>query len=320
MVTLVQEAERLGFDSAWVPEAWGTDAVSILGGLAARTERVKLGTSIVNVFSRTPALLAQTAATLDLISQGRFILGLGTSGWQVVSGWHGLPFQQPLARLRETIEIVRLVLKREPLKYSGKVLKAEQGLHLLAHPLRAEIPIYLATLTPGGLRLTGELADGWIPYLFSPYHPDVLLDPLRDGARAAGRELTAIEIAPAVSVSIHEDIGKARDALRSWLALYIGGMGSKDKNFYNSTVASYGFSKEAQYIQSLYLSGRRVEATRSIPDRLIDEVTIAARPRDLPERLEGYRSCGVSCLIATPFADSLNGAMETIELLAGAAG
>src|SRR5436305_5376025 len=169
-VELAQRAEALGFESVWMPEAYGTDAVSILGALAARTQRIRLGTGIVNVFSRTPALLAQTAATLDLISGGRFILGLGTSGHQVVSGWHGMPFLQPLVRMRETIAIVRQVLRRNRLIFEGEVFRLDKGLKLLAPPVRETAPIYLATLTPGGLRLTGELADGSTPPLPRPAH------------------------------------------------------------------------------------------------------------------------------------------------------
>jgi len=186
---MTQRAEALGFDSVWVPEAWGTDAISMLGALAARTQQIRLGTGIVNVFSRTPTLLAQTAATLDLISNGRFILGLGTSGHQVVSGWHGMRFDRPLQRMRETVEIVRRVLRQERLRFEGEIFTLDQGLKLLARPVRPGVPIFLATLTPAGLRLTGEVADGWIPTLFSPDHLDLFLPELEAGARAAGRSL-----------------------------------------------------------------------------------------------------------------------------------
>src|SRR2546428_3345625 len=204
-VELAQRAEALGFESVWMPEAYGTDAISILGALAARTERIRLGTGIVNVFSRTPALLAQTAATLDLISGGRFILGLGTSGHQVVSGWHGMAFDQTLLRMRETIAIVRQVLRRDRLIFEGEVFHLDQGLKLLAHPVRATVPIYLATLTPGGLRLTGELGDGWIPTLFSPGDMDLVRHDLDAGAPISGRSLDSLAIAPHVPVSIDDD-------------------------------------------------------------------------------------------------------------------
>ncbi len=233
---LAQRAEALGFDSVWAPEAYGTDAISILGALAARTERIQLGTGIVNVFSRTPALLAQTAATLDLISGGRFILGLGTSGHQVVAGWHGMAFEQPLLRMRETMAIVRQVLRRDRLVFDGDVFHLDMGLKLLAHPVREMVPIYLATLTPGGLRLTGELADGWIPTLFAPEHIDLFRPELEFGARLAGRSLDSLAIAPHVPVSIDDDRARAREPLKPWVALYVGGMGSRAKNFYNDLV------------------------------------------------------------------------------------
>jgi len=257
---LALRADALGFHSVWVPEAWGLDAISVLGALAVRTQRIQLGTGIVNVFSRTPALLAQTAATLDLLSGGRFILGLGTSGHQVIAGWHGIPFDQPLQRMREAVDIVRRIVRRDSLRYAGQVFQLEQGLRLLTHPLRAQIPIYLATLTPGGLRLTGELADGWLPTLFSPEHAAVFRSDLEAGARVAGRSLASLEVAPSMPVNVDDDLARARDAVRPWVALYVGGMGSRRKNFYNETVRRYGFEAAADTIQELYLAGKKVEA------------------------------------------------------------
>src|SRR5438093_5587049 len=236
---MTDRAEALGFDSVWVPEAWGTDAISLLGALAARTERIRLGTGIVNVFSRTPSLLGQTAATLDLISNGRFILGLGTSGHQVVSGWHGMRFDRPLQRMRETVEIVRRGLRQERLRFDGEIFTLDQGLKLLARPVRPTVPIFLATLTPGGLRLTGEVADGWIPTLFSPDHLELFRPDLETGGRAAGRSLDSLEIAPYVSVLVDDDRARARDAIRPWVALYVGGMGSCANNCYDDVVQGY---------------------------------------------------------------------------------
>src|SRR3989442_15704072 len=224
---LTQRAEARGFDSVWMPEAYGTDAISILGALAARTERIRLGTGIVNVFSRTPALLAQTAATLDLISGGRFILGLGTSGHQVVSGWHGMAFDRPLLRMRETIAILRQVLRRDRLLFEGQVFQLDKGLKLLVRPVRETVPIYLATLTPGGLRLTGELADGWIPTLFSPDHMDLFRPELEAGPKISGRSLDSLALPPHVPVSIDDDRVRAREALKPWVGLYVRGMGSR---------------------------------------------------------------------------------------------
>jgi F420-dependent oxidoreductase-like protein len=318
-VELAQRAEALGYDSVWAPEAYGTDAVSILGALAARTQRIKLGTGIINVFSRTPALLGQTAATLDLISGGRFILGLGTSGHQVVTGWHGMAFEQPLLRMRETIAIVRQVLRRDRLLFEGEVFHLDKGLKLLAHPMRETVPIYLATLTPGGLRLTGELADGWIPTLFSPAHMDLFRPELEAGARIAGRSLDSLVIAPHVPVSIDDDRARARDALKPWVALYVGGMGSKSKNFYNDLVSQYGFADEARMLQELYLGGKQLEAIRGVPDALIDAISIAGPASYVREQLEVWASAGVTTLLASVHGKTQSDRLRSLEILAAAA-
>jgi F420-dependent oxidoreductase-like protein len=317
-LALTERAEALDFDSVWTPEAWGTDAISILGALAARTTRIRLGTGIVNVFSRTPALLAQTAATLDLISNGRFILGLGTSGHQVVAGWHGVPFDRPLQRLRETVAIVRQVLRRERLHFTGEVFTLDQGLKLIAHPLRAEVPIYLATLTPGGLRLTGEVADGWIPTLFSPQHVDVFKPYLEEGARAAGRSVASVMIAPYVQVVIDDDRARARDALRPSVARYVGGMGSRTKNFYNEVVQRYGFEAEARAVQDLYLSGKKLEAIRQVPDTLVDSISIAGPAAYVRDRLPIWSAAGVDTLLAEAHGSTQEQRLNTLEILAAA--
>jgi F420-dependent oxidoreductase-like protein len=318
-VELAQRAEALGYESVWMPEAYGTDAVSILGALAARTERIQLGTGIVNVFSRTPALLAQTAATLDLISGGRFILGLGTSGHQVVTGWHGMAFDRPLLRMRETMAIVRQVLRRDRLIFDGQVFHLDKGLKLLAHPVRATVPIYLATLTPGGLRLTGELADGWIPTLFSPGHMDLFRPELETGARISGRSLDSLAIAPHVPVSIDDDRARAREALKPWVALYVGGMGSKSKNFYNDLVSQYGFADDARTLQELYLGGKQLEAIRRVPDALVDAISIAGPASYVREQLPVWASAGVTTLLASIHGKTQADRLHTLEILAAAA-
>jgi len=316
---LTLRAEALDFDSVWVPEAWGSDAVSVLGALAVRTERIRLGTGIVNVYSRSPALLAQTAATLDALSHGRFILGLGTSGPQVVTGWHGVPYDRPLQRLRETVEIARRIWRREALRFDGQVFHLDLGLKLLARPARAQIPIYLATLTPAGVRLTGEMADGWVPTLFSAQHIGVFCTNLKAGATASGRSPAAIAIAPHVPVCVDQDLARAHDALRSWVALYVGGMGSRAKNFYNQTVQRYGFVSEAREIQDLYLTGRKVEAIKRVPDALVDAVTIAGPPARIRERLRACAEAGVTAVLASIHAESQAQRLATLEVLAGAA-
>jgi len=318
-VELAQRAEALGYESVWMPEAYGTDAISILGALSARTERINLGTGIVNVFSRTPALLAQTAATLDLISGGRFVLGLGTSGYQVVTGWHGMAFDRPLLRMRETIAIVRQVLRRDRLLFDGQVFQLDKGLKLLAHPVRDTVPIYLATLTPGGLRLTGELADGWIPTLFSPEHMNLFRPELEAGARIAGRSVDSIAIAPHVPVSIDDDRVRAREALKPWVALYVGGMGSKSKNFYNDLVSKYGFADDARSLQELYLGGKQLEAIRRVPDALVDAISIAGPPSHVRERLRVWAAAGVTTMLASVHGKTQADRLRTLEMLAAAA-
>jgi F420-dependent oxidoreductase-like protein len=317
--TIAQRAEALGYESLWVSEAWGADAISILGALAAVTERVQVGTAIVNVFSRSPALLAQTAATLDALTTGRFVLGLGTSGHQVVQGWHGVPFEQPGQRMREVIEITRLALKRQPVRYEGSVFTLNQGLKLMLHPLRADVPIYLATLTPQGLRLTSELADGWMPTMFSPEQMDRFVPLLEEGAARSGRDLKGLAIAPLVPVAVADDARTGRDMVRPWAALYIGGMGSRERNYYNRTVAGYGFEAEARRIQDLYLHGQKIEAAGAIPDALLDAVTITGPPAKIRERLAAHQAAGVGTLLARIHAGDHKAELAAIETLAAAA-
>jgi len=292
----------------------------MLGALAVRTERIRLGTGIVNVFSRTPALIGQTAATLDALSGGRFILGLGTSGHQVVTGWHGVPFDRPLQRIRETIAIVDQVLGRQPVRFEGEVFQLPQGLKLLAHPVRPRVPVYLATITPAGVRLTAEVADGWMPILYSPEHADVFRADLEAGLARGGRDLSAVEIAPTMPVVVSDDLALAHDALRPWVALYVGGMGSKAKNFYNETVRRYGFEAEAKEIQDLYLSGNKRSAIAAVPDALVDAVALSGPPARLRERIQACARAGATLLIVhVEAADSQAGRLQALEALAAAA-
>jgi F420-dependent oxidoreductase-like protein len=316
MLELTQRAEELGFDSVWMPEAYGTDAISILAALAVKTQRIRLGTGIINVFSRTPALIAQTAATLDLISNGRFVLGLGTSGHQVISGWHGVPFEKPVQRMRETVEIVRTVLRRESLRFDGEVFHLTQGLKVQVRPLRAAIPVFLATLTPAGLRLTGEIADGWIPTLFSPDHRDLFLQEVQAGAKASGRSLDSLEVAPFMRVLVDEDRARARDDVRPWVALYVGGMGSRTKNFYKDTVARYGFAEDAEAIQDLYLGGRKLEAIKRVPDALVDAIALAGPAAVIKERMAACAAAGVTLLIAAIQGRDQAQRLQALEIMA----
>jgi F420-dependent oxidoreductase-like protein len=290
----VEAADRLGYDTLWIAEAYGWDAFTVLAELACRTERIKLGTGIINVFSRSPALIAQSAASMDNISGGRFVLGLGTSGHQVVEGWHGVKFERGVRRLRETMEIVRAVLRRERVHYQGEIFQLDQGLKLITHPVRERIPIYLATLTPAGMALAGEMADGWIPVFFSPRHwESVLRPPLAAGAERAGRSLDELSICVYQTVIVTDDLEAGRNAMRPHLALYIGGMGSREKNYYNQLFRRYGFEAEARRIQDLYLDRRKEEAMAALTPEMIDLVTIIGPLEECWRRLAELDQAGV---------------------------
>ena len=294
-VAFVKEADRLGYDTLWVPEAYGWDGFTTLTQFACATQRIKLATGIVNVFSRSPALLGQTAASLDMISGGRFVLGLGTSGHQVVEGWHGVKYERGVRRMRETVEIVRLVLARERVRYDGEVFQLDMGLKLITHPLRAEIPIYLATLTPTGIALAGEVADGWLPTWFSPSHYEKVLKPeLAKGAARAGRDVADVAICPFVSVVVTDDMKAGRDSVRPHIALYVGGMGSREKNYYNQLWRRYGFDEEAGRIQDLYLDRRKDEAIALVSDEMVDLVAFVGPAQECRERLQELEKMGVS--------------------------
>lgn len=294
LLSFVQAADSLGYDTVWLPEAYGWDAFTVLTDFACHTERIKLATGIVNVFSRSPALIAQSAASLDNISQGRFVLGLGTSGHQVVEGWHGVAYERGVRRLRETIEIVRTILRRERLVYEGEVFKLGMGLKLITHPLRDRIPIYVATLTPSGVALAGEMADGWLPVFFSPRHFEAQIRPhLERGAARAGRPLSELSICVSQPVVVTDDLERGRDAVRPNLALYIGGMGSRQRNYYNDLFRRYGFEEEARRIQDLYLDRRKEEAMAALTAEMIDLVTIIGPVEECRRRLAELERAGV---------------------------
>jgi F420-dependent oxidoreductase-like protein len=294
-LAFVQAADRLGYDTVWIAEAYGWDAFTVLTEIACNTQRIKLGTGIVNVFSRSPALIAQSAASLDNISGGRFVLGLGTSGHQVVEGWHGVQFERGVRRLRETMEIVRTILRRDRLSYEGEIFHMDMGLKLITHPVRDEIPIYLATLTPAGIALAGETADGWIPVFFSPRHWESVLRPeLARGAEKAGRALDDVSVCVYQTVIVTDDVEAGRAAMRPHLALYIGGMGSREKNYYNELFCRYGFEAEARRVQDLYLDRRREEARAAITPEMIDLVTIIGPLDECRARLAELGRAGVN--------------------------
>jgi F420-dependent oxidoreductase-like protein len=324
-LALVHEAESLGFHSVWAAEAYGSDTATVLGWLAAQTERIKIGSAIFQMPGRSPAMTAMTAATLDNLSNGRMLLGIGSSGPQVAEGWHGQRFGKQIQRTREYVAIVRKALARERLEFDGEsyTLPLPDGpgkaLKLTIAPVQERIPIYLAAIGPNNTRLTGEVADGWMPFMLSPEHLGELRTLLDEGAERAGRTLDgSFDIAPNVNVCVDEDIDRARDALRPFLALYVGGMGSRERNFYNALVRRYGFEEAAEEVQDLYLDGKKEEAAAALPAELIDTVSICGPRERVAERLAVYRDAGVGTLIVTPLSTSAEGRSEIMRTLAEA--
>ena len=322
-LALVHEAERLGYDSVWSAEAYGSDAATVLAWLAGQTSTIRLGSAIFQMPARSPAMTAMTAATLDNLSGGRFLLGLGTSGPQVAEGWHGQRFGRQLQRTREYVDVVRMALRREHVSYDGDTLTLPlpdgpgRALKLTIAPVQERIPIYLAAIGPRNTALAAEIADGWLPMLVSPEHMETAFRPqLAEGFAAAGRSGEGFDVAPAVTVCITADLAAGRDLMRPFLALYVGGMGSREKNFYNRLVGSYGFEDAARRVQDLYLEGKREEAAAALPDELIDAVTIVGPPDRARDRLAAYRAAGVGTLVVTPAAWALDERREQLRLVA----
>ena len=325
---LVQEAERLGYDSVWTAEAYGSDAVTILAWIAAQTERIKLGSAILQMPGRSPAMTAMTAATLDQLSGGRVLLGIGTSGPQVAEGWHGQRFGRQLQRTREYVDVVRMALRRERVEYRGETLQLPlpdgpgKALKLTIAPVQERIPVYIAAIGPRNTALTAEIADGWIPTLFSPEHVAEFRPLLDEGfARAGnGKSLAAFDIAPTVQTMISDDRTAARDAMRPYLALYVGGMGSRRQNFYNALVRRYGFEDAAREVQDLYLDGRKEEAAAALPGELIDAVSLCGPADVVRERLAMFRDAGVGTLMISPMSWSFEDRRRQLQLVADLAG
>ena len=324
---IVQEAERLGFDSVWTAEAYGSDAATILAWLAGRTETIKLGSAIFQMPGRSAAMTAMTAATLDQLSDGRMLLGIGSSGPQVAEGWHGQRFAKQLARTREYVAVVRMALGRKRLEFEGETLQLPlpdgpgKALKLTIAPVQESIPVYLAAIGPKNTTLAGEIADGWLPTLLSPEHLDEFRPLLEEGAaRVPGKSLDGFDVAPTVNVMVSDDVEAARDAMRPFLALYIGGMGSREKNFYNGLAVRYGFEDAAREVQDLYLDGKREEAGAALPDALIDQVTLCGPADRVRERLRVYREAGVGTMIVSPMAFDADARLEQLRLVAELAG
>jgi F420-dependent oxidoreductase-like protein len=322
LVGTVEEAERLGYDSVWTAEAYGSDAATILAFLAGRTSRIKLGSAIFQMPARSPAMTAMTAMTIDQLSGGRMLLGIGSSGPQVAEGWHGQHFARQLARTRDYVAVVRMALARQRVQYSGETLELPlpdgpgKALKLMIGPIQERVPIYLAAIGPKNTALAGEIADGWLPTLFSPEHVDEVRALLQEGAGRAERSLEGFDIAPVINAFVDDDLEKARDVMRPGLALYIGGMGSRQQNFYNRLVQRYGFEAEAHEIQDLYLAGKKEEAARAIPERLIDLVSLCGPADVVRDRLAAFHEAGVGSLIVAPMTFAPQEQVEQLRQIA----
>ncbi|MEU7605794.1 LLM class F420-dependent oxidoreductase [Streptomyces sp. NPDC041003] len=317
------ELENAGLDAVWVAEAWGFDSPTIMGYLAARTERLKIGSAILNVYSRTPGLIAQTAAGLDALSGGRALLGLGASGPQVVEGWHGKPYDKPLGRTRETVGLCRRIWRRETIDHHGITdmpLPPERGtglgkpLKILTRPVRDTIPVYIASLGPANVRLTAEIAEGWLPTLFIPEKAAAVWGgPLAEGAAKRAPELGPLQTVAGGLLAIGEDAAAVRDLARPQIALYVGGMGAVGKNFYNDLAVAYGYEEEARKIQELYLSGRKRDAAAAVPDEFCELMTLCGPEGYVRERVEAFREAGVTMLNVTPVGPEPARLIETVK-------
>jgi F420-dependent oxidoreductase-like protein len=319
----VIELEKAGLDVVWVPEAYGFDAVSQMSYIAAKTERLEIASGILPIYSRTPALLAQTAAGLDSLSGGRFMLGLGASGPQVVEGWHGIAYDRPLGRTREIVEICRLAWNRELLVHDGIYtipLDPETGtglgkpLKMILRPVRPTIPVWMAALGDKNVELAAEIADGWLPFLFLPEKAnDVWGGALGRGAAKRSDALGPLGIAGGGVAIIGDDVDQYRDQVRRDIALYVGGMGAKGHNFYNELATRYGFEKEAETVQDLFLSGKRAEAEAAVPDELIEKTSLIGSAGFVKDRIAAYKDAGVTILTITPVGDSQRSTVEQIR-------
>lgn len=312
-LTFVEDAENLGYDSVWVAEAWGSDAVTVLSWIAARTSKIKVGSGIMQMPARTPAMTAMTAVTLNELSGGRFLLGLGLSGPQVVEGWHGVAYGKPLGKTREYVSIVRdAIARKHKLTHDGANYQIPyhgpdatglgKPLRLMTHPTR-DVPIYLAAIGPKNVTLTAEIADGWLPIFYSPDRADEIYDPLLAAgfvsADAADKAKRFDTVATVQAIET-DDLEAARNRIKPMLALYIGGMGAKGSNFYNDLACRYGYEQSAAAIQDLYLDGRKMEAIGAVPDALVDELSLIGTREMIRDRLEAWREASVTTLALMP--------------------
>jgi F420-dependent oxidoreductase-like protein len=323
--TYVVEAERLGVDSVWAPEAWGFDAVTPLAYMAAKTSRIRLGSGIMQAGTRTPALVAMTAMSLASLSGGRFLLGIGVSGPQVIEGWHGVPFRRPVQRMREIIEIVRLAAAGERVNYSGELyqlpLPGGEGKALRSAAPPARLSIYLATLGPKSLQLTGEIADGWLGTSFMPEHAAVFFDHIAAGAARAGRPLEELDLQAGGAVAFGDDLERLISRRAPGIAFTLGAMGSRDHNFYNAAFRRAGYQDVASQVQHLWLDGKQQEAAARVPDEIVLKTNLLGTDDMVRDRVRAYRNAGVTTLRVEPEGRDLRERLETLgrvlDLVAG---
>jgi len=318
---VAREADRLGYSCVWAAEAYGSDAATVLTWIAAQTEQIDVGSAIFQIPGRTPANTAMTAATLDTLSGGRFRLGLGVSGPQVSEGWHGVRFTKPLTRTREYVDIVRLALSRQRVSYEGEFFTLPlpdgpgKALTLTVHPVRDNIPIYLASIGPKNLELTGEIADGWLAIFFSPENAPELMKPLVEGRTKVGKTMQGFDVVPTVPVVPGADVEECANFVRPYTALYVGGMGSRDKNFYNQLAVRMGYEEAAIEIQERYMAKDYAGAAAAVPLEFIDATSLIGPPERITKRLPAYADAGVTTLSVASFAGTLDERVATLHIM-----
>jgi F420-dependent oxidoreductase-like protein len=323
-LALAQEADRLGYSVVWAAEAYGSDSPSMLAWMAGQTGRIDVGSAVMQIPARTPAATAMTAATIDALSGGRFRLGLGVSGPQVSEGWHGVRFAKPLARTREYVDIVKLAIARKPVEYAGAhyTLPLPDGpgkaLRLGFHPPREHIPIYLAAVGPKNLELAGEIADGWLAVFFAPEFAAEQLATITAGRQKAGKELAGFDVVPSVPVVVGDDVAACAELVRWYAALYVGGMGSREQNFYNQLATRMGYGDAAREVQDLYLSKRQRDAAAAVPLEFIDRTSLLGPKKRIAERLREYADAGVTTLSVSLFAADAESGIDTLRAVAEA--
>ncbi|MEU7979396.1 LLM class F420-dependent oxidoreductase [Micromonospora sp. NPDC049081] len=323
-LALAQEADRLGYSVVWAAEAYGSDSPSMLAWMAGQTQRIDVGSAVMQIPARTPAMTAMTAATIDALSGGRFRLGLGVSGPQVSEGWHGVRFAKPLARTREYVDIVKLAVARKEVAYAGEhyTLPLPDGpgkaLRLGFHPPREHIPIYLAAVGPKNLELAGEIADGWLAVFYAPEFAEEQLASVQAGRAKAGRELAGFDVVPSVPVVVGDDVASCAEMVRWYAALYVGGMGSRQQNFYNQLATRMGYGDAARQVQDLYLARQQRDAAAAVPMEFIDRTSLLGPKERIAERMREYAAAGVTTLSVTLFVADRDSGVQTLRTVAEA--